>query len=119
SRRLLCQSFSARCLAAYVYAAAGTGESTTDLAWDGQTSIFENGVLLAEGQRFAQEGQITFADVDLYLLRQERATMGPFGDNAREHGKPLGNYRRIMFALQPPLTDVGFVRKVERFPFVP
>jgi NAD+ synthase (glutamine-hydrolysing) len=119
ARALLCQSFSARCLAAYVYSAAGTGESTTDLAWDGQTSIFENGVLLAEGQRFAQQGQITFADSDLDLLRQERAGMGTFGDNARERGKPLGSYRRIAFALQPPLTDVGFVRNVERFPFVP
>src|SRR3569623_2054526 len=52
SRALLCQSTSARCLAAYVYAAAGAGESTTDLAWDGQASIYENGVLLAEGERF-------------------------------------------------------------------
>ena len=59
SRALLCQSTSARCLAVYVYAAGGAGESTTDLAWDGQTSIFENGTLLAEGERFMQDGQIT------------------------------------------------------------
>src|SRR5919199_657370 len=59
TRRLLCQAQSARCLAAYVYAAAGAGESTTDLAWDGQTSVYENGVLLAEGERFRQDGQIT------------------------------------------------------------
>ncbi|MDU1672442.1 MAG: nitrilase-related carbon-nitrogen hydrolase, partial [Bradyrhizobium sp.] len=57
SRSLLCRSTSARCLAAYIYAAAGVGESTTDLAWDGQTSIFENGVLLAESERFRQTGQ--------------------------------------------------------------
>jgi NAD+ synthase (glutamine-hydrolysing) len=119
ARALLCQSFSARCLAAYAYSAAGTGESTTDLAWDGQTSIYENGVLLAEGQRFAQQGQITFADADLDLLRQERASMGTFGDNARERGRPAGSYRRIAFALRPPMTDVGFVRNIERFPFVP
>jgi hypothetical protein len=62
---------SARCLAAYVYA-GGAGESTTDLAWDGQTSIFKNGTLLAEGERFRQDGQITVTDVDLYLLRQGR-----------------------------------------------
>ena len=93
SRALLSQSCSARCLAAYVYAAAGAGESTTDLAWDGQTSIFENGVLLAEGERFRQSGQITFADVDLDLLRQERAAMGTFDDNARHRGyatRPVG-----------------------------
>lgn len=51
-RRLLARSASARCLAAYVYAAAGEGESTTDLAWDGQTMIWENGALLAESERF-------------------------------------------------------------------
>ncbi len=118
ARALLCQSCSARCLAAYVYAAAGTGESTTDLAWDGQTSVFENGVLLAEGERFRQGGQITFADVDLDLLRQERASMGTFDDNARVRGQG-GGYRRIGFSVQPPATDVGFARNVERFPFVP
>lgn len=119
ARALLCQSCSARCLAAYVYAAAGTGESTTDLAWDGQTSIFENGILLAEGERFRQSGQITFADIDLDLLRQERASMGTFGDNARQHEKRSGSYRRIGFSLRPPAADIGFLRTVERFPFVP
>jgi NAD+ synthase (glutamine-hydrolysing) len=119
SRSLLCQSTSARCLAAYIYAAAGVGESTTDLAWDGQTSIFENGVLLAESERFRQSGQIIFADLDLDMLRQERALMGTFDDNARAHAKREAGYRRIGFALQPPTGDIGFMRKVERFPFVP
>ena len=119
ARALLCQSCSARCLAAYVYAAAGAGESTTDLSWDGQTSIFENGVLLAEGERFRLDGQITLADVDLDLLRQERAGMGTFDDNARQREGQTGKYRRIAFSLQPPATDVGFIRRVERFPFVP
>jgi len=118
SRALLCQSGSARCLAAYVYAAGGAGESTTDLAWDGQTSIFENGVLLAEGERFKQEGQVTVADVDLDLLRQERAAMGTFHDN-RSNTRAGTPYRRIRFSLQPPNDGVGFDRRVERFPFVP
>lgn len=116
SRSLLCRSTSARCLAAYIYAAAGVGESTTDLAWDGQTSIFENGVLLAESERFRQTGQTIFADVDLDLLRQERALMGTFDDNRRQRD---GFYRRISFALKPPAADIGFLRKIERFPFVP
>lgn len=116
SRALLCQSTSARCLAAYVYSAAGAGESTTDLAWDGQTSIYENGVLLAEGERFRQDGQITLADVDLDLLRQERALMGTFDDNRRQRE---GSFRKVTFALKPPAADIGFLRKVERFPFVP
>jgi NAD+ synthase (glutamine-hydrolysing) len=118
SRALLCQSTSARCLAAYVYAAGGAGESTTDLAWDGQTSIFENGTLLAEGKRFRQDGQVTVADVDLDLLRQERASMGTFHDN--RSNKTNGNsYRNIQFSLVPPEEDIGFDRTVERFPFVP
>ncbi|MBW7964979.1 NAD(+) synthase [Bradyrhizobium sp. BR 10261] len=116
SRALLCQSTSARCLAAYVYSAAGAGESTTDLAWDGQTSIYENGVLLAEGERFRQDGQITMADVDLDLLRQERALMGTFDDNRRQRE---ALFRKVTFALKPPSADIGFLRKVERFPFVP
>ncbi|WP_316229489.1 NAD(+) synthase [Bradyrhizobium sp. SZCCHNR1070] len=119
SRSLLCQSTSARCLATYIYAAAGVGESTTDLAWDGQTSIFENGVLLAESERFLQTGQTIFADIDLDLLRQERALMGTFDDNARVRAKDSVSYRRIGFALAPPADDIGFVRKLERFPFVP
>jgi NAD+ synthase (glutamine-hydrolysing) len=119
SRALLCQSTSMRCLAAYVYAAAGAGESTTDLSWDGQTSIYENGVLLAEGERFRQDGQITTADVDLDLLRQERVHMGTFNDNARAQGEDGAPWRRVAFSLRPPESDIGFIRKVERFPFVP
>jgi len=118
SRGLLCQSTSARCLAAYVYAAAGPGESTTDLAWDGQTVIFENGSLLAEGPRFADRGQVTLADVDLDLLRQERLSTGSFDDNARAEAGRV-TFRSVPFRLAPPLTDVGFERPVERFPFVP
>src|SRR6516164_2927425 len=116
SRALLCQSTSARCLAAYVYAAAGAGESITDLAWDGQTSVYENGVLLAEGERFGAGGQITLADIDLDLLRQERALMGTFDDNRRQRE---AFFRKVTFALEPPAADIGFLRKVERFPFVP
>ncbi|WP_024519470.1 NAD(+) synthase [Bradyrhizobium sp. Tv2a-2] len=119
SRALLCQSCSARCLAAYVYAAAGAGESTTDLAWDGQTAIFENGVLLVEGERFKQRGQITLADIDLDLLRQERALMGTFDDNRREQERRADKFRRVAFSLEPPLGNIGLIRTIERFPFVP
>jgi NAD+ synthase (glutamine-hydrolysing) len=118
SRALLCQSTSARCLAAYVYAAGGAGESTTDLAWDGQTSIFENGTLLAEGERFRQDGQITVADIDLDLLRQERAAVGTFHDN-RLNSRKRTPFRRIQFSVNPPDENIGLVRTVERFPFVP
>jgi NAD+ synthase (glutamine-hydrolysing) len=118
TRSLLCRSASVRYLSAYLYAAAGQGESTTDLSWDGQTSIFENGALLAQGARFAGGAVVTVADVDLDLLRQERARMGTFDDNRRTLGATV-DHRRIGFRLDPPDADLGLVREVERFPFVP
>ena len=119
TRKLLSQSQSARCLAAYLYAAAGPGESTTDLAWDGQTSIFENGVTLAESGRFPEADQMAVADIDLDRLRQERARQGTFDDNRRHLGIHPGSYRTIAFRLDPPTEDIGFERAIERFPFVP
>ncbi len=119
TRRLLSQSQSARCLSAYLYAAAGAGESTTDLAWDGQAEIFENGVLLAETERFPSGGQMAIADVDLDLLRQERARMGTFDDNRRRNIAAADTFRRVSFRLDPPSVDLGLLRRVERFPFVP
>ena len=116
TRRLLCASQSARCLAAYLYAAAGAGEFTTDLAWDGQASIFENGATLAETERFPSGSQFAVADIDLDLLRHERMQMGSFDTNRRRH--PAA-FRRIAFRLDPPAGDIGLERRVERFPFVP
>jgi NAD+ synthase (glutamine-hydrolysing) len=118
-RRLLCRSASARCLAAYVYAAAGLGESSTDLSWDGQTMIYENGILLAEADRFPLDDQYAIADVDLDLLRQERQRMGTFDDNRRTHATRTGDFRQVAFRLDPPTADLGLRRRVERFPFVP
>lgn len=117
-RKLLARSASSRCLAAYVYAAAGEGESTTDLAWDGQTMIYENGVLLAESDRFPKGERRSVADVDTALLRAERLRQGTFDDNARHHGA-AEHVRRIEFTLDPPDGDIGLRRAVERFPFVP
>ncbi|WP_298378827.1 NAD(+) synthase [Azospirillum sp.] len=119
TRRLLSQSQSARCLAAYLYASAGVGESTTDLAWDGQASIFENGEVLAESERFPDGDQMAVADIDLDLLRQERLRQGSFDDNRRLHGAATGGFRRVAFRLEPPRGDVGLRRVVPRFPFVP
>ncbi|ORJ64244.1 NAD(+) synthase [Mycobacterium simiae] len=118
-RRLLARSASSRCLAAYVYAAAGEGESTTDLAWDGQTMIFENGVLLAESERFPKGERRSVADVDTELLRSERLRMGTFDDNRRHHRPLTQSFRRIEFRLDPPAGDIGLRREIERFPFVP
>ncbi len=118
-RRLLVRSASARCLAAYLYAAGGQGESTTDLSWDGQTMIYEVGDLLAEGDRFPEEARRTIADVDLDLLRQERLRQGTFDDNRRTLDGRSREFRTIDFTLRPPSGDIGLLRKVDRFPFVP
>ena len=118
-RKLLARSASSRCLAAYVYAAAGEGESSTDLAWDGQTMIYENGVLLAESERFPKGAQRSVADVDTQLLRAERMRMGTFDDNRRTLEISGDSLRRVEFTLDPPAGDIGLRRAIERFPFVP
>jgi NAD+ synthase (glutamine-hydrolysing) len=118
-RCLLARSASSRCLAAYVYAAAGEGESTTDLAWDGQTMIWENGVLLDQSERFPKGERRSVADVDTGLLRSERLRMGTFDDNRRHHRMSAESFRSIEFRLDPPAGDIGLRRTVERFPFVP
>ncbi|MGK2867588.1 MAG: NAD(+) synthase [Mycobacterium sp.] len=118
-RKLLARSASSRCLAAYIYAAAGEGESTTDLSWDGQTMIYENGVLLAESERFPKGERRSVADVDVSLLRGERLRMGSFDDNARAHRDTVDAFRTVEFTIDPPDGDIGLRRQVERFPFVP
>ncbi len=118
-RHLLCASGSARYLAAYLYAAGGEGESSTDLAWDGQTMIYESGTLLAESERFPRGPRASVADVDLGTLGQERLRQGTFDDNRRVHGERTGSYRTVEFALQAPSGDLGLRRPVARFPFVP
>ena len=117
-RRLLVRSASSRCLAAYLYAAAGEGESTTDLSWDGQTMVYECGDLLGETERFPQGPRRTTVDVDLERIRQERLRQGTFDDNARAEGL-VGGFVQIGFTLDPPAGDIGLRRKVDRFPFVP
>ena len=118
-RRLLCASQSARCLAAYAYSAAGAGESTTDLAWDGQAGIFEIGDMLAETERFSATPQMAVADVDVGRIRQERMRMNTFGDNARLIGEASPPFRRVEFDFAAPSGDLELHRSVERFPFVP
>lgn len=115
-RKDLCKSQSLRCLAAYAYAAAGMGESTNDLSWDGQTMIYEGGNLLAETERFPDGPRRSVADVDLDRLRQDRLRQGTFDDNRRTHDP---QFRVVHFELDPPAADVGLRRTLDRFPFVP
>jgi NAD+ synthase (glutamine-hydrolysing) len=118
-RRLLVRSASARCLAAYLFAAAGEGESSTDLSWDGQTMVYECGDLLGESERFPEGPRRTVVDVDLDRIRQERLRQGSFDDNRIVEDLDADQCERIKFSLDPPSGDIGLRRKVDRFPFVP
>jgi NAD+ synthase (glutamine-hydrolysing) len=119
-RRMHVRATSARCLAAYLYAAAGQGESSTDLSWDGQTMVYEMGDLLAETERFPEGPRRSVADVDLMRIRQERMRQGTFDDNRRGWQDRVGeSFRTVEFELSPPTGDLGLRRRVDRFPFVP
>ena len=118
-RHMLCRSQSSRAAAAYVYSAAGHGESTTDVAWDGQGMIYELGDLLAESERFALEPELCIADIDCERILSDRMRMGTFNDAAEAAGRPEDDFRVIVFEHQPASGDLGLVRPIRRFPFVP
>ncbi len=118
-RNLLCSAHSGKCVAAYLYSAAGFGESTTDLAWDGHALIYENGRLLAESERFQLDGHITYADVDCQQLEQDRMRLTSFGDSIGVHAEQVGTMRPVAFAWSPPTGIAHLLRRVERFPYVP
>ncbi len=118
-RAMLCASQSARCLAAYVFSASGPGESTTDLAWDGQATIHELGKRLAETERFPMQPQMAVADIDLERIRLERARTGTFNDAAVALDHPEEDFRRIGFNFEPDFGDHGLCRAIDRYPFVP
>ena len=111
---------SARCLAAYLYTSAGRGESTTDMAWDGQSLIYEKGDLLAESERFSDDSHLIFADVDLDRLSTERMHATTFAQSVRRHAGEVAKFRVIAFSLALPLErELPLARTVERFPYVP
>lgn len=117
-RHDLVASQSARCLAAYLYSSAGAGESTTDLAWDGQALVFENGTLLAESERFSERSHCITADVDLERLAHERMRQTSFGASAARHRAEIERLRTVRFELGPRAPQ-ALQRRVERYPYVP
>lgn len=118
-RHMLSASQSARCLAAYAYSAAGPGESTTDLAWDGQAMVHELGELLAESKRFGDDPELTLADIDVQRLRLERMRNGTFNDTATACGHPEQRFRHVKFSWVAQGDRSGLYRPQRRFPFVP
>ena len=115
-RALLCASQSARTLSAYAFAASGWGESTTDLAWDGQATIHELGAKLAEAQRFAMTAHLTVADVDVDRIGMDRLRNGTFADCARIEGEAA---TVIPFEAAEERETGRLIRPLDRFPFVP
>ncbi|RDU96901.1 NAD(+) synthase [Trinickia dinghuensis] len=119
-RRELVGGQSARCLAAYAYSAAGYGESTTDLAWDGHGIVYENGNALAETKRFLDASQCIVADIDLDRLISERMRQTTFGDSADAHRAQCARFRTIAVpAVLPRTIRLPLERTYERFPYVP
>ncbi|MEO6041021.1 MAG: NAD(+) synthase [Croceibacterium sp.] len=118
-RHLLCRAQSARTASAYVYSASGHGESTTDLAWDGQGMIYELGDLLAESERFCLSPELAVADVDCDRILGDRQRLPTFNDAAEAAGRPEDRYRVVRFDHRPAAGDIGLVRPIRRFPFVP
>lgn len=114
-RRQLVSQQSARCLAAYVYASAGAGESSTDLVFSGHTLICENGMVLDEGERFAFDTRAAVADVDLQRLTHDRQRSAAFRDAPAPSGM-----RRVSFEMGGRTDEAtGLRRNVARHPFVP
>ncbi|MGC9976287.1 MAG: NAD(+) synthase [Syntrophales bacterium] len=118
-RQSLASNQSARCLSAYLYAAAGPGESTTDLAWDGHAMIYENGNLLAESERFSLKPQLIYGDVDLDRLTQDRMRINTFGQNGRNHKERLERFRKVSFSVVPVEKRILLDREYPRFPYIP
>lgn len=117
-RHQLVSNQSARCISAYLYTAAGPGESTTDLAWDGNAMIYENGLQLAEAERF-KSPQVIYGEIDLDRLAQDRMRMNTFAENARDHKDLLQSFRKVKFTLETPRKRMMLSREFARFPYVP
>lgn len=118
-RELMVRAQSARAAVAYIYAAASFGESSTDLSWDGQALAYEMGDCLGASERFPSGPTRLVVDVDLDRLRQEKARQNSMRDTALNEGVGHADYNHIAFILDPPSTDLGLRRPLDRFPFVP
>jgi len=119
-RRQLVSNQSGRCVAAYLFCAAGYGESTTDLAWDGHGMIYENDSQVAETSRFAYQPHLVTGDIDLDRIVQDRMRTNSFGQSVRRHQGEVRQFRTVRFSLPLPAGEKLYLRRAyERFPYVP
>jgi NAD+ synthase (glutamine-hydrolysing) len=117
-RRQLVLNQSGRCLAAYVYASCGVGESTTDVVFGGHCLIAENGTMLAESRRFQREDALLVADVDLDRLRADRQRTSSFLDAHLYPGYDRP-FARSVFTFGEQAMPADLRRPIEAHPFVP
>ncbi|MCK5843670.1 MAG: NAD(+) synthase, partial [Victivallales bacterium] len=110
-RRNLVESQSARCVAGYVYASAGVGESTTDLVYGGHLLAAENGAVIAENERFSRESSMITVDIDCERLVQTRMTETSFDQNQ------MSEFRRVELGLLNSIETIN--RGFSPTPFVP
>ena len=113
TRRTMAKNHSERGKCAYLYVAAGPGESSTDLAFDADAFVYENGEFLTQSQRFLREPQLVSVDVDLDAISHARQKAGSFGDAAAQHEKI---FRRVSFAAA---SSPDLKRKIAAHPFLP
>lgn len=118
-RHSLASNQSARCVAAYLYAAAGPGESTTDLAWDGHAIIYENGNLIGESRRFSFEPQVVISEIDLDRLVQDRMRLTSFASSIEAHKADVKVFRHVELDIEVPKGRILLNREISRFPYVP
>jgi NAD+ synthase (glutamine-hydrolysing) len=119
-RQELVRASAAKNLAVQLYSAAGFGESTADLAWDGHGLVADRGELVAETARFALHGALAVADVDLRALLEDRLRQTSWGDNAAAHRRPVRRVRiEGLEERRAPAVFQRFARRIEPRPFVP
>jgi NAD+ synthase (glutamine-hydrolysing) len=119
-RRQLVANQSGRCIAAYLYCAAGYGESTTDVAWDGHGMIYENGSRVVESERYLYTSHLVAGELDLDRIVQDRMRTNTFGQSVPDHADVLAQFRTVAFPLElPHAAELPLERQYERFPYVP
>jgi len=119
-RQELVRVSSAKNLAVQMYGAAGFGESSADLAWDGHGIVADRGEIVAETERFVVGGTLAIADIDLLALQQDRMRQTSWGQNAAELSAPM---RVVELDAVPERRDAGVFQRLERridpHPYVP
>jgi NAD+ synthase (glutamine-hydrolysing) len=119
-RRQLVANQSGRCIAAYLYCAAGYGESTTDVAWDGHGMIYENGSKVVESERYCYTSHMISGELDLDRVVQDRMRTNTFGQSVPRHAEAIAQFRTVTFPLElPRAAELPLERRYERFPYVP